>query len=116
MDDEPMWAADRVVAPTPDPSITILETANEFAIKGNHLTLVKGRRYIDVINEILEEDFDAFLDEGSQFGRERKKETQWLALDDDGDNVIGKLSLDSSNDADYLWTYVFVNDAYMLKQ
>ncbi|GJY21543.1 hypothetical protein Tco_0394109 [Tanacetum coccineum] len=33
MDDEPMWAANRVVALTPDPAITIPETANEFAIK-----------------------------------------------------------------------------------
>ncbi|GJZ62222.1 hypothetical protein Tco_0618359 [Tanacetum coccineum] len=33
MDDEPMWAADRVVAMTPGSAITILETANEFAIK-----------------------------------------------------------------------------------
>ncbi|GJR25193.1 hypothetical protein Tco_0973720 [Tanacetum coccineum] len=33
MDDKPMWAADRVVAPTPGPAITIPETANEFAIK-----------------------------------------------------------------------------------
>ncbi|GJV70371.1 hypothetical protein Tco_1490366 [Tanacetum coccineum] len=33
MDDEPMWAADRVVAPTPGSVITIPETANEFAIK-----------------------------------------------------------------------------------
>ncbi|GJW92476.1 hypothetical protein Tco_0170029 [Tanacetum coccineum] len=40
--DEPMWAADRVVAPTPGPAITIAETTNEFAIKGNHLTLIKG--------------------------------------------------------------------------
>ncbi|GKC89148.1 hypothetical protein Tco_1149797, partial [Tanacetum coccineum] len=32
--DEPMWAANRVVALTPDPAITIPETANEFAIKG----------------------------------------------------------------------------------
>ncbi|GJU12589.1 hypothetical protein Tco_1134985 [Tanacetum coccineum] len=31
--DEPMWAADRVVAPTPGSAITIPETANEFAIK-----------------------------------------------------------------------------------
>ena len=45
MDDEPMWAADRVVAPTPGPAITIPETANEFAIKGNHLTLVKGNQF-----------------------------------------------------------------------
>ncbi|GKB54732.1 hypothetical protein Tco_0905485 [Tanacetum coccineum] len=33
MDDEPMWAADRVVALTPGSAITILETANKFAIK-----------------------------------------------------------------------------------
>ncbi|GKB70877.1 hypothetical protein Tco_0932289 [Tanacetum coccineum] len=35
MDDEPMWAADRVVALTLGSAITIPETANEFAIKGN---------------------------------------------------------------------------------
>ncbi|GJU68948.1 reverse transcriptase domain-containing protein [Tanacetum coccineum] len=45
MDDEPMWAADRVVAPTPDSAITIPKTANEFAIKGNHLTLVKENQF-----------------------------------------------------------------------
>ncbi|GJY22846.1 hypothetical protein Tco_0396504 [Tanacetum coccineum] len=45
MDDEPMWAADRVVAPTLGSAITIPETANEFAIKGNHLTLVKGNQF-----------------------------------------------------------------------
>ncbi|GJX49005.1 reverse transcriptase domain-containing protein [Tanacetum coccineum] len=33
MDDEPMWAADRVFTTTPGSVITILETANEFAIK-----------------------------------------------------------------------------------
>ncbi|GJU53717.1 reverse transcriptase domain-containing protein [Tanacetum coccineum] len=33
MDDEPIWVADRVVAPTPGSTITICETANEFAIK-----------------------------------------------------------------------------------
>nr|GEV07928.1 hypothetical protein [Tanacetum cinerariifolium] len=32
MDNEPMWVADRVVAPTPGSTITIPETANEFAI------------------------------------------------------------------------------------
>ncbi|GJR31028.1 reverse transcriptase domain-containing protein [Tanacetum coccineum] len=37
MDDEPMWAADRVVALTPGSAITIPETANEFAIKGTLL-------------------------------------------------------------------------------
>ncbi|GJW10240.1 hypothetical protein Tco_1576067 [Tanacetum coccineum] len=45
MDDEPMWAADHVVAPTPGSAITIPEIANEFAIKGNHLTLVKGNQF-----------------------------------------------------------------------
>ncbi|GJT89746.1 reverse transcriptase domain-containing protein [Tanacetum coccineum] len=45
MDDEPMWGADCVVALTPGSAITIPETANEFAIKGNHLTLVKGNQF-----------------------------------------------------------------------
>nr|GEU28950.1 reverse transcriptase domain-containing protein [Tanacetum cinerariifolium] len=45
MDDEPMWAADRVVAPTLGSAITISVTANEFTIKGNHLTLVKGNQF-----------------------------------------------------------------------
>ncbi|GKA34252.1 hypothetical protein Tco_0720681 [Tanacetum coccineum] len=45
MDDEPMWAADHVVAPTLGFAITIPKTANEFAIKGNHLTLVKGNQF-----------------------------------------------------------------------
>ncbi|GJR26521.1 hypothetical protein Tco_1102753 [Tanacetum coccineum] len=111
MDNELMWAADRVVAPTPSPAITIPKTAKEFTIKGNHLTLVKGNQFdgryktdphkhiqefldvcdmfkyeetknevvrlmmfplsltgeaktcMDVIDEFLEEDFDALLDE-----------------------------------------------------
>ncbi|GJV02467.1 hypothetical protein Tco_1336036 [Tanacetum coccineum] len=45
MDDEPMWAADRVVAPTPGSAITIPETANEFAIKGEVKT------WLDELNE-----------------------------------------------------------------
>ncbi|GJT31718.1 reverse transcriptase domain-containing protein [Tanacetum coccineum] len=45
MDDEPMWAAYRVVALTPGSAITIPETANKFAIKGNHLTLVKKNQF-----------------------------------------------------------------------
>ncbi|GKC42522.1 hypothetical protein Tco_1060244 [Tanacetum coccineum] len=45
MDDEPMWAADRVVASTPGSAITIPETANEFAINGNHLILVNGNQF-----------------------------------------------------------------------
>ncbi|GJY38794.1 hypothetical protein Tco_0425158 [Tanacetum coccineum] len=38
MDDEPMWVADCVVAPTLSFAITIPETANEFAIKGSSNT------------------------------------------------------------------------------
>ncbi|GKE05646.1 hypothetical protein Tco_1397664 [Tanacetum coccineum] len=45
MDDEPMWVADHVVALTPGFAITIPETTNEFAIKGNHLTPVKGNQF-----------------------------------------------------------------------
>ncbi|GJU15405.1 hypothetical protein Tco_1143371 [Tanacetum coccineum] len=45
MDDESMWVADRVVAPTPGFAIIIPEIANEFAIKGNHLTLIKGNQF-----------------------------------------------------------------------
>nr|GEU63987.1 reverse transcriptase domain-containing protein [Tanacetum cinerariifolium] len=40
-----MWAADRVVASTLSFAISIPETTNEFAIKGNHLTLVKGNQF-----------------------------------------------------------------------
>ncbi|GJR11099.1 hypothetical protein Tco_0793751 [Tanacetum coccineum] len=105
MDDEPMWAANRVVALTPGSAITILETTNEFAIKAE-IMLVKVGKFtfpvdfvilemeedigtermtvhmdsamkhfysnddtclsIDVIDEILEEDFDALLNEGSK--------------------------------------------------
>ncbi|GJW67232.1 hypothetical protein Tco_0121656 [Tanacetum coccineum] len=36
---------DRVVTLTPFSAITIPETANEFAIKGNHLTLIKGNQF-----------------------------------------------------------------------
>ncbi|GJT36868.1 hypothetical protein Tco_0936733 [Tanacetum coccineum] len=45
MDDEPMWDADRVVALTLGSAITISKTANEFSIKGNHLTLIKGNQF-----------------------------------------------------------------------
>nr|GEU49765.1 reverse transcriptase domain-containing protein [Tanacetum cinerariifolium] len=45
MDDEPMWAVDCVVVPTPGFGIIIPETANEFAIKGNHLILIKGNQF-----------------------------------------------------------------------
>ncbi|GJX45951.1 hypothetical protein Tco_0262627 [Tanacetum coccineum] len=41
----PRIAADRVVAPTLGSAITIPETANVFAIKVNHLTLVKRNQF-----------------------------------------------------------------------
>ncbi|GJT61098.1 hypothetical protein Tco_1004631 [Tanacetum coccineum] len=44
MDDEPMWVADHVVAPTPGSAITIPETANEFAIKALFNRLLKEIR------------------------------------------------------------------------
>nr|GEU95692.1 reverse transcriptase domain-containing protein [Tanacetum cinerariifolium] len=45
MDDEPMWAIDCVVALTLGSAIIIPKTANEFAIEGNHLTLIKGNQF-----------------------------------------------------------------------
>ncbi|GJS12814.1 reverse transcriptase domain-containing protein [Tanacetum coccineum] len=45
MDDEPMWATDRVVALTLGSIITIPKTKNKFAIKGNHLTLFKRNQF-----------------------------------------------------------------------
>nr|GEY48626.1 reverse transcriptase domain-containing protein [Tanacetum cinerariifolium] len=40
-----MWATDRVVVLTLSFAITIPKTVNEFAIKGNHLTLIKGNQF-----------------------------------------------------------------------
>nr|GEV26027.1 hypothetical protein [Tanacetum cinerariifolium] len=54
MDDEPTWAADRVVAPTPGFTITIPETANEFAIKGNIIKI-----FYHGLNEITQEILNA---------------------------------------------------------
>ncbi|GJX36433.1 reverse transcriptase domain-containing protein [Tanacetum coccineum] len=60
--DEPMWAADRVVAPTPGCAITIPETANEFAIKDTKKEAVRlmmfslshtgeAKTWLDELNE-----------------------------------------------------------------
>ncbi|GJV88709.1 hypothetical protein Tco_1532647 [Tanacetum coccineum] len=54
MDDEPMWAADHVVAPTLGSAITIPETANEFAIKGNFIKI-----FYHGLNEITQEVLNA---------------------------------------------------------
>ena len=61
MDDQPMWAADRVVAPTPGSVIILPATANEFAIKGNHLTLVKGNQFDGRIKTDLHKHIHEFL-------------------------------------------------------
>ncbi|GJW95027.1 hypothetical protein Tco_0174699 [Tanacetum coccineum] len=62
MDDEPMWATDRVVASTPGSAITIPDTANKFAIKGNHLTLVKGNQFDRRIKTNLHKHIHEFLE------------------------------------------------------
>nr|GEV71426.1 reverse transcriptase domain-containing protein [Tanacetum cinerariifolium] len=61
MDDELMWVADCVVASTPNSAITIPDTANEFAIKGNHLTLVKGNQFDGRIKTDLHKLIHEFL-------------------------------------------------------
>ncbi|GKA72691.1 reverse transcriptase domain-containing protein [Tanacetum coccineum] len=69
MDDEPMWAADRVVAPTPGLAITIPETANEFAIKDTENEAVRlmmfplsltreAKTWLDELNEGTIETWD----------------------------------------------------------
>ncbi|GJT76685.1 hypothetical protein Tco_1043410 [Tanacetum coccineum] len=58
MDDEPMWAVDHVVAPTPGSAITILETANEFAIKALFDRLLEENRAFSLHeNESLTDDW-----------------------------------------------------------
>nr|GEV58012.1 hypothetical protein [Tanacetum cinerariifolium] len=65
MEDEPMWAVDRIVALTPGSAITIPETANEFTIKGT------------ILEEKLFVDFDEFMpmtaDENSKFESNTKE-------------------------------------------
>ncbi|GJX35964.1 hypothetical protein Tco_0247521 [Tanacetum coccineum] len=56
-----MWAADCVFALTPGSAITIPKTTNEFAIKGNHLTLVKGNQFDGRINTDLHKHIHEFL-------------------------------------------------------
>ncbi|GJY79457.1 reverse transcriptase domain-containing protein [Tanacetum coccineum] len=57
MDDEPMWAADRVVALATSSAITIPETANEFAIKAT--------KNLQASIQNLEAKFDRFADKQS---------------------------------------------------
>ncbi|GKD63752.1 hypothetical protein Tco_1305860 [Tanacetum coccineum] len=69
MDDEPMWAPDRVVALTPGSVITIPETANEFAIKDTENEAVRlmmfslsltreAKTWLDELNEGTIETWD----------------------------------------------------------
>ncbi|GJV98518.1 hypothetical protein Tco_1553770 [Tanacetum coccineum] len=86
MDDEPMWAADRVVALTPGSAFTIPKTANEFAIK----VPLRNMSWIMTVEHIL----DSFLrfiimkqDKAQQAARDEK-----LAPSDDRVK-IGKSNL-----------------------
>ncbi|GJX72618.1 reverse transcriptase domain-containing protein [Tanacetum coccineum] len=62
MDDEPMWAADRVFAPTPGSATTIPKTANKFANKDTENEVVRlmmfplsltgeAKTWLDELNE-----------------------------------------------------------------
>nr|GEW13168.1 reverse transcriptase domain-containing protein [Tanacetum cinerariifolium] len=58
MDDEPMWAADRVAAPTLGSAITIPKTTNEFVIKGSKiLHSIEGT----LLEEEIFSEFDKFI-------------------------------------------------------
>ncbi|GKA33717.1 reverse transcriptase domain-containing protein [Tanacetum coccineum] len=59
MDDEPMWVADRVVAPTPGSAITIPETANEFTIKAENMLVEVGKFNFPLDFVILEIEEDS---------------------------------------------------------
>ncbi|GJZ95825.1 hypothetical protein Tco_0668159 [Tanacetum coccineum] len=67
MDDEPMWAADRVVALNPGSAITIPETANEFAIKGNEREV--GYGITNTWDEMLEDMPGAPATDETELGR-----------------------------------------------
>nr|GEV64167.1 reverse transcriptase domain-containing protein [Tanacetum cinerariifolium] len=65
MDDEPIWAADRVVTPTPGSAITILKTAKEFSIKGNIIKI-----FYHGLNEITQEVLNTAAGGNSNFDTE----------------------------------------------
>nr|GEX15128.1 reverse transcriptase domain-containing protein [Tanacetum cinerariifolium] len=74
MDDEPMWAADRVVALTLGFVITIPKTANEFSIKGSEILYsIEGT----ILKEKLFAKFDEFMamttDENSESESDTKE-------------------------------------------
>ena len=58
-DDQPMWAANRTVAPTPGSAIVIANLGENFTVKGHHLSMIKdyqfdGRSWVDPHKHIAE--------------------------------------------------------------
>nr|GEU66587.1 hypothetical protein [Tanacetum cinerariifolium] len=73
MDDEPMWAVDRVVALTPGSAITILKTANE-------LTFVKGNQFMLELKLIHINRFTNSLEYVTCLNRDIKNEAVCLMM------------------------------------
>ena len=44
-DDQPMWAANRTVAPTPGSAIVIANLGENFTVKSHHLSMIKDRQF-----------------------------------------------------------------------
>ena len=44
-DDQPMWAANRNVAPTPGAAIVAVNLGDNFTVKGHHLSMIKDRQF-----------------------------------------------------------------------
>ncbi|GJY19992.1 putative ribonuclease H-like domain-containing protein [Tanacetum coccineum] len=63
MDDEPMWAANHVVALTPGSTITIPETANEFAIKDEFVNspVVENIKSDEEVSKIVRKSDDSSI-------------------------------------------------------
>ncbi|GJR53659.1 hypothetical protein Tco_1404180 [Tanacetum coccineum] len=62
MDDEPVWAADRVVAPTPGSAITNPKTANEFAIKADSFPPALFDRLLEEIRAFSQHENESLTD------------------------------------------------------
>ncbi|GJR57773.1 reverse transcriptase domain-containing protein [Tanacetum coccineum] len=62
MDDEPMWAADHVVAPTPGFAITIPEIANEFAIKADSFPPALFDLLLEEIRAFSQHEYESLTD------------------------------------------------------
>ncbi|GKB68045.1 hypothetical protein Tco_0929457 [Tanacetum coccineum] len=44
-DDQPMWANNRAVAPTPAAAIVAVNLGENFNVKGHHLSMIKDRQF-----------------------------------------------------------------------